>query len=119
MYNCSLCRKKKKTENIRILLVVDKAHFRQVSMRCNEMTPEGEFILTFEGNRLSRIIEVRLRWQDNNKNMKSIKRLDVKESCERSLKFRSLQLEVLSQSLKATLTQKQRVGEGQLPHNVQ
>lgn len=108
--------KKKKTENIRILLVVDKAHFRQVSMRCNEMTPEGEFILTFEGNRLSRIIEVRLRWQDNNKNMK---RLDVKESCERSLKFRSLQLEVLSQSLKATLTQKQRVGEGKLPHNVQ
>lgn len=85
-------------------------------MRCNEMTPEGKFILTFEGNRLSRIIEVRLRWQDNNKNMK---RLDVKESCERSLKFRSLQLEVLSQSLKATLTQKQRVGEGKLPHNVQ
>ena len=54
------------------------------------MKPEGGFILTFEGNRLSQIIEVRLRWQDNNKNMKSIKRLDAKESCERSLKFRSL-----------------------------
>lgn len=80
------------------VLVSDKTHFRQVSMGCNKMTPEGEFILTFEGNRLSQIIEVRLRWQDNNKNMESIKRLDVKESCERSLKFRSLQLEVLSQT---------------------
>ena len=83
------------------------------------MKPEGEFILTFEGNRLSQIIEVRLRWQDNNKNMKSIKRLDAKESCERSLKFRSLQLEVLSQTLKATLTRKQRTGEEKTPLNVQ
>ena len=43
------------------------------------MKPEGEFIMTFEGNRLSQIIEVRLWWQDNNKNMKSIKRPAVKE----------------------------------------
>lgn len=93
------------------VLVSDKTYFRQVSMGCKKMTPEGEFILTFEGNRLSQIIEVRLRWQDNNKNMESIKRLDVKESCERSLNFRSLQLEVLSQTLKATLTKKQRPEE--------
>ena len=83
------------------------------------MTLEGEFILTFQGNRLSQIIEVRLRWQDNNKNMKSIKLLDAKESCERSLKFRSLQLEVLSQTLKATLTKKQRPGTEKSPFNVQ
>lgn len=76
--------------------------------RCNELTPEAEFILTFEGNRLSQVNEVRLRWQDNNKNMNSIKRQDIKESCERSLKFRSLQLVMLSQTLKTTLTQKQK-----------
>lgn len=83
------------------------------------MTPQGEFILTFEGNRLSQIIEVHHRWQDNNKNMKSIKRLDVKESCEQSLKFRPLQLEVLSATLKATLNRDKAVGEEKLPRNVQ
>lgn len=57
--NCSLIQEKKMKIYV---LVSDKTHFRQVSMGCNKMTPEGEFILTFEGNRLSQIIEVRLRW---------------------------------------------------------
>lgn len=91
-----------------------KTHSMQASPDVAKLTHQKrtDSILTLKAINLLRLMKSASAIRKNkNKNMNSIKHVNIKESCEQSLAFKSPQLNMLFWTFETTLKQKQRKGE--------